>query len=154
YAGPSPYLVFALTISATFAVVSVVGVVLSLVLSQGSVPDEVLALVLVAVQACVFIGVLRLTVVGTDALSWREMGWLPLDGAAVRNWLMGATVALPLIVVTAILADVLVAIFHVEPESPLPPTGTAPGLIVELIAGALIAPLAEEAVFRGFSVTA
>jgi membrane protease YdiL (CAAX protease family) len=47
-----------------------------------------------------------------------------------------------------------VSIFGVEPESPLPATGTATGLLLELIAGALIAPIAEEAVFRGFSISA
>jgi membrane protease YdiL (CAAX protease family) len=47
-----------------------------------------------------------------------------------------------------------VSLFQVEPESPLPATGTAGGLILELVAGALIAPIAEEAVFRGFAISA
>jgi membrane protease YdiL (CAAX protease family) len=48
----------------------------------------------------------------------------------------------------------LVAVFNQVPDSPLPATGTAPGLIIQLIAGAIIAPVAEEAVFRGFALTA
>jgi membrane protease YdiL (CAAX protease family) len=45
-------------------------------------------------------------------------------------------------------------VFQVEPEAPLPATGTTIGLIVQLIAGAVIAPIAEETVFRGFAISA
>ena len=36
----------------------------------------------------------------------------------------------------------------------MPATGVATGLVVQLIAGAVVAPLAEEAVFRGFAISA
>jgi len=42
----------------------------------------------------------------------------------------------------------------VTPTSPLPPTGETRGLILQLIAGAIIAPLGEELLFRGFATTA
>jgi uncharacterized protein len=154
YAGPSPYLVFAALIPATFVVFFVAGVVLRFLLGDARPSDELLALISEVIQATVFLGVLSLTVVGTGALSWREMGWRRFDGEAVQNLLFGLACAVPVIFVTGILANALVSIFGTVPESPLPPTGTGIGLALELIAGALIAPLIEEAVFRGFAITA
>ena len=154
YAGPSPYLVFAAIIATTFAVAFIVGLVLHVVLGALEGFDELVALIAIIVQAAVFIGVIRLTVVGTHALTWAEMGWRRFDIGAIRDLLGGALWALPIIFVTAILANALVSFFGVEPESPLPPTGTAIGLVLELLAGALIAPIAEETVFRGFAITA
>src|SRR5205085_12392203 len=81
-------------------------------------------------------------------------GWRRWNGEAGRDLAFGAAVALPVIGLTSILAYALVSLFNAAPESPLPPTGTAAGLVVQLIAGALIAPLAEEAVFRGFAISA
>jgi membrane protease YdiL (CAAX protease family) len=154
YAGPSPYLVFAAILSTTFAAAYVVGLILHLVLGSIDVPDELVALIAISLQALVFFGILRLTVVGTGALSWAEMGWRRFDTEAVRDLLRGLAYAVPVIFVTGLLANALVSAFGVEPESPLPATGTATGLLLELLAGALIAPLAEEAVFRGFAITA
>jgi membrane protease YdiL (CAAX protease family) len=154
YAGPSPYLVFATIVAAVFAVGAVVGLGLDLVLGSTVVPGYVVNLIGVGIQAAVFLGILRLTVVGTGALSWAEMGWRRFDIDAIRNLLFGVLAALPVISLTAVVANGLVAIFNQVPESPLPPTGVAAGLVVQLIAGAIIAPIAEEAVFRGFAITA
>ncbi len=154
YAGPSPYLVLATIVAAVFAVGAVVGLGLHLVLGSTVVPGYVVNLIGVGIQAAVFLGILRLTVVGTGALSWAEMGWRRFDTDAVRNLLFGVLAALPVISLTAVVANGLVAIFNQVPESPLPPTGVAAGLAVQLIAGAIIAPIAEEAVFRGFAITA
>jgi uncharacterized protein len=154
YAGPSPYLVLATIVTAVFAVGAVVGLGLHLVLGSTIVPGYVVNLIGVGIQAAVFLGIIRLTVVGTDALSWADMGWRRFDAQAIRNLLFGAAAALPVISLTAVVANGLVAIFNQIPESPLPPTGVAAGLVVQLIAGAIIAPIAEEAVFRGFAITA
>jgi membrane protease YdiL (CAAX protease family) len=154
YAGPSPYLVFVTLIAATFAAISGVGLVLERIPGLTGMPDYAAAFLTVLIQGGVFLGVLRLTVVGTGALSWREMGWRPFDGAAAMNLLRGAAIALPVIGLTAILAGLLVRLLGQVPESPLPPTGTNEGLIVQLIAGAILAPIAEEAVFRGFAISA
>jgi membrane protease YdiL (CAAX protease family) len=154
YAGPSPYLVFITTIAATFAAVSAVGLALERIPGVTGMPQYVAAFLTVLIQAAVFLGVIRLTVVGTDALSWADMGWRRFDSSQVAHLLRGAAISLPVIGVTAILAGVLVRLLGQAPESPLPPTGTNEGLIVQLIAGALIAPIAEEAVFRGFAITA
>jgi membrane protease YdiL (CAAX protease family) len=53
-----------------------------------------------------------------------------------------------------VVALAVVALVQVVPESPLPPTGTLPGLLAHLLAGAVIAPIAEEVLFRGFALTA
>lgn len=154
YAGPSPYLVFAAIVAATFTLHAVVGLALRLMLGSTAVPSYVVNLVGVGLQALVFVGMIRLLVVGTDALSWREMGWRPIDGTAIRNAVFGAATALPVIGLTSVVAAGLVAVFQQVPESPLPPTGVASGLVIQLIAGAVIAPIAEETVFRGFAITA
>ena len=154
YPGPSPYLVLAATVAAIYVVAAVVGLVLRFLLGDADVPSYLVNFIGVGLQALVFIGIIRLTVVGTGALSWAEMGWRRFDGAALRSLLLGAAVSFPVIGLTSILAWLLVTIFRVVPESPLPPTGVAAGLVVQLIAGAIIAPIAEEAVFRGFAVTA
>jgi membrane protease YdiL (CAAX protease family) len=154
YAGPSPYLLFVTTIAATFAAVSGTGLVLERIPGITGMPQYVAAFLTVLIQAAVFLGVIRLTVVGTGALSWAEMGWRRFDGPQLGHALRGAAIALPVIGVTSILAGLLVRLLGQVPESPLPPTGSNEGLIVQLIAGALIAPIAEEAVFRGFAITA
>ncbi|HET7472099.1 MAG TPA: CPBP family intramembrane glutamic endopeptidase [Candidatus Limnocylindrales bacterium] len=154
YAGPSPYLVFAAIVAAVYAVGYAVGLLLERIPGSTSLPPAVVNLLAIGIQAVVFVGILRLTVVGTDALSWPEMGWRRLDRDQLVNLLRGAAIALPVIGLTSILAGLLVRVLGQTPESPLPPTGTNAGLIVQLIAGAVIAPLAEEAVFRGFAITA
>src|SRR5450759_1699301 len=62
----------------------------------------------------------------------------------------GALLAAPVVVLPA---DV-VTIVGVTPASPLPSTGTTSGLVLHLLAGAVVAPVAEEVLFRGFMVTA
>jgi membrane protease YdiL (CAAX protease family) len=156
YAGPSPILILA----AVIAVANFVGVFLDLALSvvlrdAGAafrVPLGQFAQA--AFTAAVFIGVLRLTVVGTGALSWSEMRLRRLDGRAAADLAFGAAMAVPVIAVTLAVAVVLVSLFKVVSPSPLPPTGTTTGLIIQLVAGAIIAPLAEEIMFRGFAITA
>jgi len=111
-------------------------------------------LVSALVTAVVYFGLIRLLVVGTGALSWAEMQIRRIDRRALDDIALGAALAAPTIGVTLILGGLLIAVFHVEPASPLPPTGTVAGLFLQLVVGALIAPVAEEVVFRGFAVTA
>lgn len=156
YAGPSPFVVFAAIVAVSYFIGAILGVVLEVLfaavdLELGGPPGQLLGGLLTAV---VFIGLVRLLVVGTGALTWHEMGLRPFDRIAIRDLLHGAAWALPVIFVTGLVAAVLVEIFKVVNPSPLPPTGQLGGLLVQLLAGALIAPIAEEIVFRGFAVTA
>ncbi len=154
YAGPSPYLVFGACIAAVYAIGSIFGLGLHLALGSSTLPGYLVRLVGVALQAVVFIGIIRLTVVDGQALTWREMGWRRPDATALRELASGAFLSLPVIGLTAIVAAIVVPLFNVVPEAPLPATGVAVGLAVQLLAGAIIAPIAEETVFRGFAISA
>lgn len=152
YAGPSPMLVLVTALVATQVAGFAVGFPLQAV--AGSIPREVGDLIAVAVQAAVFVAVLRVMVVGTGALSWRGMGVTGDRREALRAALRGAVYAGPVIFATTVVALLAVAVAGVRPESPLPPTGTAVGTLLHLLAGAIVAPVAEEILFRGFALTA
>lgn len=152
YTGPSPMLVLLAAVALTQVAGFAVGLPLQAV--GASVPRPIGDLIAVAIQAIVFLGVVRLMVVGVGALTWREMGLTVDRRAALRALAAGAIYAGPTIFVTTLVALVAVAVVGVVPESPLPPTGTAGGLIAHLVAGAIIAPVAEELLFRGFALTA
>ena len=152
YAGPSPMLVFATIVAVTFLAAVLVGVPLEV---TGVHLDRPVGDLLVGViEAVVFIGVVRIMVVGTRAISWADMG-LGLPGRRVAAAILaGASLAIPVIAVTVPVGAILIGIFGVTPPSPLPPTGTSVGLGLHLVVGAVLAPVAEEIVFRGVAVTA
>lgn len=152
YAGPSPVLVFLVILAVSQLAGFAVGLPLSLVAKD--IPRPVGDLLGVLVQTGVFAGVLRLMVVGGEVMGWAEMGLVGGVANAVRGMLGGAVYAGPVILVTAILAAVAAQVAGVVPTSPLPPTGSAAGLALHLVAGAVIAPVAEELLFRGFALTA
>lgn len=152
YAGPSPLLVLLAIIAVSRLLGFLVGVALLPVADR--IPVELGDLFAVVLQAGVFLGVVRLTVVGPGVLHWSEMGWVGDRATALRGLWGGAVFAGPLILVTSVIVAVAVNLAGVAPPSPLPPTGTATGLVLHLLAGAVVAPIAEETLFRGFAVTA
>lgn len=152
YAGPSPVLVFLAVVATSRLAGYAVGLPLSLI--ADAIPVEVGDLLGVALQALVFIVVLRLTVIGPGAVSWAEMGIERRRGDVVRMLAAGAIYAGPVIVITAVVAALAVQLAGATPPSPLPPTGTSTGLVLHLLAGAVIAPVYEEILFRGFALTA
>ena len=152
YAGPSPVVVFLVVLAASQLAGFAVGLPLSLLVTDIARP--VADLLGVLVQAAVFAGVLRVMVVGAEALSWSEMGLRRGLGDALRGLLNGALFAGPVILGTAALAYVAAQAVGAAPASPLPPTGSAAGLALHLVAGAIVAPIAEELLFRGFALTA
>jgi membrane protease YdiL (CAAX protease family) len=156
YAGPSPWLAFATVIAVTYFVGAILGSGLDLLARRtGGTPDGPLVQLLGAfLTAAIFLGIVRLTVVGSGALSWREMGVRPIGRQALADFMLGAVTALPVITITSIVAAILIAIFKVVSPSPLPATGELGGLALQLVAGAVIAPVAEEVFFRGFALTA
>ena len=156
YAGPSPIIVFAAILVVTNFVAALLGPVLlaifdALALDTAGPVAQLMAGLL---TAFVGIGLVRLLVVGTGALSWSEMQIRRPNRKALDDLATGAALAIPTIGLTLIVARVLLLIFRVEPESPLPPTGQVSGLLLQLVAGAVIAPFWEEIVYRGFSLTA
>jgi membrane protease YdiL (CAAX protease family) len=152
YAGPSPLLVFAASIPVSVLAIIVVG--LPLGLAGVPLDGPFAALLSVGLQAVVYISLIRLLVVDTGALGWREMGLRAPDLTAIGEMIGGALWAAPVIVATIPVSLILLAIFPVTPESPLPPTGEAVGIALSLVAGALVAPFGEEVLFRGFATTA
>lgn len=152
YVGPSPFLVFAASIPVSILILVLVAVPLRVI---GMPLDGPLgALVSVSVQALVYVSLIRLLVVDIGALDWRAMGIRALDRAAFVEMAGGALWALPVILVTAVVGQILLSIFPVNPTSPLPPTGTASGFALSFVAGAVVAPLGEEILFRAFATTA
>jgi membrane protease YdiL (CAAX protease family) len=152
FAGPSPLLVLVATLVVARLVGFVVGV--ALLPFADRIPVEVGDLLGVLLQAGVSVAIVRLLIVGPGVLSWRDMGWVRDRPEAVRSVLGGAVFAGPVILVTSAVALAAVALAGVTPPSPLPPTGTVSGLVLHLIAGAIVAPASEELLFRGFALTA
>lgn len=151
YRGPSPVLAFAVVIAMTLVGIVFVLAPLSALGVDASSPAATALSLLVTLLA--YVAAIRLLVVGPGSLSWAEMGVRRPDGSAVRELLIGAVFALPVIVVTIALSLVLGS-FLERSASPLPPAGDAVGLLVNLVSAALLAPIGEELFFRGFATTA
>lgn len=152
YAGPSPLVVFLAVVAVSLFVAIVVDAALS---SAGvRLPLAVGDLIATGIQALVFIGVVWLMVIGTGALRWSDMGFRIGVRQGAEAFVRGALLAAPVVILTAVVAAVVVSIAGVTPPSPLPSTGTVSGLLLHLLAGAVVAPIAEEVLFRGFMVTA
>ena len=151
YRGPSPVLAFFVV----FAVTLVLFIVLLAPLTAlGLDPTAPLATTLsLLITAVVYVGVIRLLVVGTGALSWADMGLRVPAGAATRDLAVGAALAVPVLIVTLLLGGLLSTFLQPAP-SPLPTTIDVPGLMANLLSAAIIAPISEELFFRGFATTA
>jgi membrane protease YdiL (CAAX protease family) len=152
YAGPAPLLIVLASIAA-YGLLALLGGIGLLPIAR-SIPVALGDFVAVLLQGAAFFGVVRLAVAGQGVLSWRDMGWIRHRAAAIRGMAGGAVFAGPVILATAVLASVVTTLAGVTPPSPLPPTGTAGGLVLHLLAGAVVAPVSEELLFRGFALTA
>lgn len=153
YQGPSPFLVFAASVPISILAAIVIGVPLSLLGMEPAAPLGIVATI--AGQTLVYIGLIRLLVVDVGALSWADMGVRRPDGRALAELGAGALWAAPVILATLPLAAIITTLLpDVQPVSPLPPTGDLSGLLLNLIAGAILAPIGEEILFRGFATTA
>ena len=152
YTGPSPLLVFAASIPLTILATAAAGLGLSALGIDVRSPGAAVAAV--SIQALIYVGLIRLLVIDAGALRWAELGIRRFDRRALAELAGGALWAVPVIFATAILAALITRFVSVTPESPLPPTGTVPGFLLNLLAGAVIAPIGEELFFRGFAMTA
>ncbi len=152
YAGPSPLLVF----GAVYATVNVVLAPIGIVLEALAVPASgpVAAFLSLLVQVGIYIGLIRLLVVNTGALSWRDMGITGFGRDQLVDLAWGAMYAVPVIFITLVVASVLLSIFGTAPEAPLSPTTDPVGIVLNLVTGIVLAPVGEELLFRGFAATA
>jgi membrane protease YdiL (CAAX protease family) len=151
YVGPSPVLVFGAVIALTL----LVGLLVSIPLELGGLdPDSPGAtLIGLVLTALIYVGLIRLLVVGTGALSWTAMGVRPPDAQAWSQLLYGAVLGVPLVFATGLIALALSQVLAPSP-SPLPDSEDALGGLLNLLSAAIIAPIAEELFFRGFATTA
>jgi membrane protease YdiL (CAAX protease family) len=151
YAGPSPFLVFAASIPWTILLSAAIALPLGGILPEGSEPF-VTVLALLA-TALVYVGLINLLVVDAGALRWSDMGVRRPSSSTIGELFLGGLLAVPVLFVSGLLAAVL-SMFLSLPEAVLPSTGDLVGALLNLVAGAVIAPIAEEVFFRGFATTA
>ena len=151
YRGPSPVLAFLVVVVLTFVALIVVLAPLSaLGLDARSPAATTLNLLITMV---LYVAVIRLLVVGPGALSWREMGVVRPDAGALRDLLLGALLAIPVVVVTLVLGGLLSRFLEPSPST-LPDATDAAGIVANLVTAAILAPIGEELFFRGFTTTA
>jgi membrane protease YdiL (CAAX protease family) len=151
YRGPSPVLAFLVVVVLTFVALIVVLAPLSaLGLDARSPAATTLNLLITMV---LYVAVIRLLVVGPGALTWREMGVVRPDVGALRDLLLGALLAIPVVVVTLALGGLLSRFLEPSPSA-LPDATDAAGVVANLVSAAILAPIGEELFFRGFTTTA
>lgn len=153
YRGPSPVLVF--------GIVLVLGTLVSGLLAALGLPDGTRPfgfLVSLLVVGAAYLGCILLFVVRTGSLTWADMGWPTSAGRHPRPLLRTIGVAVAVMVPTAIglsLVGGLVALLlGVEAPSVLPEAGTSLGALAVALGAAVVAPIGEEAFFRGFALHA
>jgi membrane protease YdiL (CAAX protease family) len=151
YAGPSPVLVFAASVAATLFVSALVG---SFLIRVGVTPDSpILILVGSLIIFGTYLGLVRFLVVGTGALTWRDIGFRASNRGFVEDAAWGLALAVPVLGVTALVAALLSTILPL-PDPILPPATDPVGVALNLVVASIIAPIGEEIFFRGFATTA
>jgi membrane protease YdiL (CAAX protease family) len=151
YRGPSPWLVFAATISLSLAVQVLIVIIARALGISTTLP--LLTTILLAATALVYVAVVRLLVVGTGALTWTEMGLRIPAPRVLTDLAFGAAFALPVLVFTGAVAVALSQVFQ-PPPNPLPEALSPFDLAANLLSAAVIAPIGEELFFRGYATTA
>ena len=152
YTGPTPFLVFLAGIPISGVLLIVAGLLFGLL--RVPVDGPFGRLVSVLLQAVVYVGVVRLLVVDSGALSWSAMGITRPRLPALGDMGFGALWAIPVIVATVPFAYIVTRFVPVAPASRLtmkPGVSPAGG---RGLAGAVVAPISEEIMFRGFATTA
>ncbi len=158
YRGPSPFLLFGANVALTLLLELVAVVPLNALGIRAGSSLEVLVSLLILDGGAILL--VALLVVGSGALSWREMG-LPgrsLDraglGRVAGELVEGMFLAVPVLFLTILLGTVLINLLGTSPAGPLPAAHTVGEAVINLVSGVLVAPLGEEIFYRGFATTA
>ena len=151
YRGPAPVLL--LLVAVPLTLIGVLVVIAPLAALGLDARSPVATALSVAVTLLAYVGVVRLLVVGPGALAWRDMGLSMPATAAARDLVIGAAFAVPVLLVTLLLGGLLSRFLPTAP-SVLPAAGDTLGLVANLLAAAVLAPIGEEIFFRGFATTA
>lgn len=151
YRGPSPVLAFLVVVCLTF--VALIAVLAPLAAMGLDARSPIATTINLLITTALYLGVIRLLVVGPGSLSWRDMGVVRPGAAQVADLLIGAVFAVPVLVVTIALGLILTR-FLAAPPSVLPEATNIGGLLANLLSAAILAPIGEEIFFRGFATTA
>ncbi len=152
YRGPSPLILFGLVLIVS-TVISAVIVVLDLVDLERPIG---FLLGLVAVAAT-YLLVIWVFIVRGDALSWAEMGWPTRRvslGAVLRDAGAAMLVMLPVTFGVLVWGGLLASLLQVTAPEALPDAANSTEALALVLAAAVVAPIGEEAFFRGFALTA
>jgi membrane protease YdiL (CAAX protease family) len=151
YRGPSPFLLVAASLPLSILAT------LPIVLTGLLVTSPLATLLSVIATGAIWLVLVAMTVVGPEALTWREIA-PGISGApagrVVGDLLVGAAAAVPVILATAVLASILIFLVGVAPDGPIAPPRDGPSLALSLLVAAVLAPISEELFYRGFATTA
>lgn len=152
YRGPSPLILFGLVLVAS-SLLSAGLAVLGLV----DITRPVGFLLSLVAVAATYLVVIWLFVVRGGALRWTDMGW-PARGTSLRQVLRDIGFAmllmLPVTIGVLLWGGLLATILGVGAPDTLPEATNGTEAIALVLAAAIVAPIGEEAFFRGFALTA
>jgi membrane protease YdiL (CAAX protease family) len=152
YRGPSPLLLFGVV----FVLSQLISAPL-VVLGLADIDRPIGFLLTLAVVAATYLLVIWVSVVRAGALSWAEMGW-PTRGTSLRQLLrdIGAAMLVMVPVTFGVLlwGALIASVLQVTAPDTLPTAGTSGEALLLILAAAIVAPIGEEAFFRGFALTA
>ncbi|HEX7472462.1 MAG TPA: type II CAAX endopeptidase family protein [Candidatus Limnocylindrales bacterium] len=151
YAGPSPFLVFAAAVPISVLLDVLAAFILTVFGLDFDSPAGIVAGSLAT--ALPFVGLVRLLVIGTGALTVRDLGFVQRGAEIVRGIGAGALWGVALVFATGLLALALGSLLPV-PSGPLPVATSAVERLADVLVAVVIAPLSEEIFFRGFATTA
>ncbi len=153
YRGPSPLILLALIIVALSLVAGLIAA--SGALALGSQPAGALAAIVLTTAG--YLAGIWLFVVRPHVMDWASMGWPTRPGGLARipaDALTGIAVIVPAYFVIQVFAGILAVLLGAQLPDVVPTPQTVPGAVETALAAAIIAPIGEEAFFRGFSMTA
>ncbi len=153
YRGPSPLLLFGLVL-----VISTLG---SAVLGLADLvdPDQPLGFLFgLLVVGFAYLACIELFVVRAGALSWSAMRWPTRHPGMVREGLrdvgLAMLIMMPATIVVIVWGGLLASVLQVSAPETLPSAHGSVEALAVVLAAAVIAPIGEEAFFRGFAQSA
>ncbi len=153
YRGPAPLLVLGVAVTLAALPAGLIGPLGILDPEQPFGLVASLALVAAADLLAVWLLVVR-----TGALRWRDMGWPTWRGpglrAIARDVAVAALLAIPVTIAARLFAAIVVLLLGVEPPMQVPLPTSDLDIALLFVGAVLVAPVAEETLFRGLALTA
>lgn len=153
YRGPAPLIVLGVAVAVAALPALVIG---PLGLIDPVQPTGLV--VSLAIVAAADVLAVWLLVVRTGALRWRDMGWPTWRGPhlteVARDVAIAAAFTVPVTIGSRLVAALLVLLLDVEPPLQVPLPSSDLDIALLFLGAVIIAPIAEETVFRGLALTA